>query len=167
MREPTRTAPTTLEFTDLFGMCDVRGADLVGQPDHLPDAQRSGQKDVGEGLLGLRGSSFDQPDCVGSAVTDHVEPVACARCESNSSIYTARACCQERLRISLCAFPMYLAAREMLVTRNLSARQELLAKFSALHGVAQAENLKSLVSSMWSKRGGSNGGIFEDGRSGR
>jgi len=167
MRESAHPSPTTAEFTDLFGMRNVRGADHVGQPDRLPDALRARKEDVGEGVLGMRGDPSGKPAGAGSAISDDVEPIACARCESNSHIYSASACCQERLRISLFAFPTYLAARGMLVTRNLTARQEIVRKFTALHGAAQAEKLKSLVSSMWSERGGSNGGIFEDGRSGR
>jgi hypothetical protein len=143
-------------------MRDVRGADIFSQPDHIPDAQRTRQEDVSEGLLELRRDSLGEPAASGSAIPDHVESVDCALCTSESNVYSERFCCQERLRISLCAFPTYIAAREILITRNLQARQSLVMKFEALHGPDQAEKLKSLVSSMWSKRGGGNGEIFED-----
>ena len=139
--------------SDLFGVCDVRGGDLSGKSDHLSDAQRAGPEDVGEGLLGVRGSASDESGRARSAAADHVEPIACARCESNSHIYEARACCQARLRADQMVHALRLYAGNVLRAHGLASRQELIRKFVALHGVARGEELKALVSSLWSERG--------------
>lgn len=153
MNESTCNPSATSSQPDLFGVCDMRVSDLVGQPDHLSDAPGLGQADVSKGLLGLRGDPHGKPASPGSSISTDVEPVACKKCESNSHVYTTSACCQSRLRDDQMVHALRLASGQVLRAHGLASRQEVIRNFTAQHGAAQAEKLKALVSSLWSERG--------------